>query len=345
MISRKIKKLVLSMTLASSMAMPSMVNATYPTIDFSNLLEAITQNYQDMQNWAQERMMMMAEMDLQSALSSLGIDAENNAMTNMMVRDGRRQQTIQNIQVMEWSMADSDACGTLASQVIEKHTQEANQEAAKEKMKESRENHNKFAQTAEEWKSEQNEKLKDVLDYCESTSDEEGLTGNQCLDTGLLMGGLGTDTLSKEQSDTVDRINEILISPTSNFKQSSTMVKGSAQRRATEMHEMRREAFRDMARTSLAEVSSQFKSNGTMLSPFASLKKFDDERYGSEKWLKEIQNVDPNNKNAVYISEINRKIAVMTAFMVHMDVIKYKQSLRMEGMQAAMLSLKVEPLK
>ena len=342
MISKKIRKTVLSITLATSMAMPSMVSATYPTIDFSNLLEAITQNYQDMQNWAQERMMMMAEMDLQSALSSLGIDAQNNAMTNQMVRDGRRAQTIQNIEVMEWSVADSDACGTLASQIIEQKVKEKNNQTAEQKIAESRDKHNNFDQNQEQWRSAQEARLGDILSYCKAGSDS--LTNTNCVNSGLIFGGVNSDTLSPEQSKSVEVMNEILISPISNFKKSTTYVKGTAERKALEIQEVRTEAFRDIARTSLNEVSKQFKSNGNLPSPFASLKKFDDERYGSEKWLKDIQNVDPNNKNAIYISEINRKMAVMTAFMVHMDIIRYRQQLRMEGMQAAMLSLELEPI-
>lgn len=350
MITRKIKKTVLSITLATSLAMPSMVSATYPTIDFSNLLEAITQNYQDMQNWAQERMMMMAEMDLQSALSSLGIDAENNAMTNMMVREGRRAQTIQRLEVMEWSMADSDACSTITSQVV---TKEVNKRADNEKEnndKESKDKHNNFADNAEDWKDKVTKEVESVFETCEALVDTKGATGiasSLCTEGGNIISAGTKGRLTKEQSKASQESIKILVGVAPTFKDSSRLPNGKAKKKMI-LNEVRLEAFRDMARKSLDEVNSQFRlapsADGGLASPFEALKKFDDKRYGNPTWMSCVQNAGADCKNSIYISQINRKIAVMNAFLVHMEIIKYRQQLRIEGLNAAMLSLKVEPL-
>lgn len=345
MIKRHLTKAVIAIAVSASLFTPNKVEAAYPVLDISSLMETITQNIQDMQNWAEEKAMSMAEMDLQSMLSSLGIDAQNNAMTNMMVREGRRAETIQNIQVMEWSMPDSDACGTLTQKIVEKETESRNKEAKSVESTKAREKNNNFNQTPSAWKSDVKVIVDEVVDKCQSFTAESNVDGdmsNSMCSTGGLLFGDGKDTLTVTESAAVDTMIDILVGPVPTYKESNLLTDGSDEKKERQIREIRDEAYKDIVRTSLLEVASEVKTTGDLPSPFETLKKFDDERYGSEQWLKDIQNVDPENKNAVYGSEITRKIAVMNAFLVHMEIKKYKQALRMEGLQTAMLSLMIQ---
>jgi hypothetical protein len=346
MINKKIKKTVLSIVLATSMSMPSMVSATYPTIDYSNLLETITQNYQDMQNWAQQKMIMMAEMDLQAALSSLGIDSQNNAMLNMISRDGKRAQTLQNIEVMEWSVADSDACGTIATQILGKKSESDSKEKREDEKEKAADKNGNFESSIKDWKVAVEKIVDDTIDFCEATVDSSGkelpsMDKSLCLQGGLLTGGNGL-TLSKKDSAAALKIVDILVGATPTYKKSERMIDGSKEKRILQLKEIKVEALRNLARNSLLEVTSMFISDGEIYSPFENLSNFDTARHGNADWLADIANVSVERKNSTYISEITRKMAVMNAFLVHMELKKYKQQLRVEGLHAAMLALQIE---
>lgn len=340
----KFTKAVLPALLATMLVYPKQVNAGYPVLDISNLMETITQSIQDMQNWAQEKMMMMAEMDLQSMLSGLNIDAQNNAMTNLIVRDGLKDQTIQNIEMTMHSVPDMDACGTLTQQIVAKETQKNNALKKQSQIRKEQKKHNDFGKSVKQWKNAQEEVVEDVFEYCKGTGGNDGLKSSLCSQGSLIVGGSSGTTLSGAESDASSQVVDLLVGVNSEYKKSNDVTKDTVEHKKLTLEEMRKEAFRDLARVSLHEVSKQFSSTGNLPSPYQILRQFDNERYGNEQWLKDIQNVDPDNKNAVYISEITRKIAIMNAFMVHMDVIKYKQQLRMEALQGAMLALEVEPL-
>jgi hypothetical protein len=288
----------------------------------------------------------MAEMNLQSALSSLGIDSQNNAMLNMISRDGKRAQTIQNIEVMEWSAADSDACGTIATQILGKKSESDSKKKREDENNKASVKNGNFEVSVSEWKVAVEKIVDDTVDFCENSVDSSGkklksMDNSLCLQGGLLTGGNGL-TLSKKDSAAALKIVDILVGVTPTYKKSERMIDGSKEKRIMQLKEVKTEALRNLARNSLLEVTSMFISDGQTYSPFENLSNFDKARHGNADWLADVGNVSVQRKNSTYISEITRKMAVMNAFLVHMELKKYKQQLRVEGLHAAMLALQIE---
>ena len=315
--------------------------AMYPVFDNAVLLETITQVKQEMKNWSQKKILEEAKRRLMAKLSGMEIDAQNNAATNTIVREGRRAEELQKIKVTEMLMPDKDACNTIGTQLIEKASKNSVKKRINAFIDRDRKRTTGFDLSLGEWKSQQSAFVSEAANLCFAEDENGEQKGVSCLEKGNF---ITKDNLDAEGAKIADIKNKLLLGVVSPYKKSNSLSKNTSEKKQFQLLELRKELFKDLARVSLSEVSGQFKATNSLFSPYAILKKFDDERYGNAKWLKSIQNVDPENKNEVYISEVTRKIAVMDAFLVHLELIKYKQSLRKEQIQAAMLALMVDPV-
>ncbi|MNR19130.1 hypothetical protein D3C85_1358980 [compost metagenome] len=159
--------------------------------------------------------------------------------------------------------------------------------------------------------------------------------------------GAESDLLKPEQVKAANYFKELIIGPTPVFKSSSLLDKESESYKKQAVQEARIEAFRNLAELSFSEVIAMKNTgeNGSNPSQLFVLQEFSDQRYGDEKWIAQIMNVDGATKNSVQPPEVLRHIAVMDSFMIHLELIKYKQQLRMEALQAATLALMIEPPK
>jgi hypothetical protein len=329
--------------------------AALVSIDPAVLGEAIASNVQNMMNWAKEEGLKKLQMKMQSQLTGSEIDAENAAATNIITRNGKAMEDVQNLDVKEQAEPDKDAAATLA---VQKNTQETRCDTVNtisKKTNKHTKKHADFTSNGPEQTVKRRTAIDDFITTCEGLQEPgEDMSNSPCLKGSLLTGGSTIDTYDEKQQVAVDQYIELVagVTPTvkssSEYKNASKSIKNSVL-----IKEMRPEAFRSLVHTSLQEVaamrgSPKNQNAAGRPSPLHNLTKFSDDRFGNKEWLKMVQAVHKNKasddgKN-VFPSEIMRKIAVMDAFLVHMSVLQFKQQLRMEALMAAQLALEINPL-
>lgn len=347
----KLTILAYSLTICLGLSQTPKSEALIPTTDVAGLAESIAANIQALHQWAEQKSMMMMEMDMMAMMEELSVDNENNAISNVIVRTGAAMQEIQNLEVIEQSIPDKDSCRTIAVQVSLGDALCVVADKIAEKTDERLEKNSGFNKPSSKQIKERNQIAKDFVEQClelqEGIRDPETpIKKSMCLKASILTGGSTIDTYDPNQEKAVNKFIELIAGPIPTIKETGTLSNSGASQNKKLIQEMRKEAFRALVDTSLSEVAGMRTSpNGTELSPLHHLSEFDKTRFGSVDWMATLQNVNPDKKNSVYPSEIMRKMAVMDSFMVHMTVLQYKQQLRIEAIQAGHLALDVEPLK
>lgn len=343
--------IVCSIVAALGMGYTPKTEALIPTTDIANLAEGIAGNIQDMYNWAEEKTMMMMDMDLSSMMEELSINNENNAIANMIVRNGAAKQEIQNLEIAEQSTPDMDAPDTATIQVLEESATCSSTVNSKKTSEESLEDHCQFETPEKDQIKENREIVKGFIEDCENLKRDSdsgsslGMNGTMCTQASILVGAGTLDTLDENQSKAVKNYIKLISGVNPDIKKSYKYKADSVAKRESLIREMRKEAFRNLAVTSLNEIAYMRISEEGRLAPLHLLSEFDSNRYKSLDWSTKVSNTSISAKNSVYPSQILRKMAVMDSFLVHMSVLQYKQSLRQEAIDAASLAIQVEPLK
>lgn len=323
-------------------------HALLPTTDYANLTETIAGNIQKIQQWAEEKGLEKIKMNFQSVLAELNIDNMNNAIANVISRSGRAMQDVQNLDLLEKSAPDGDACETISLQLLGGDVLCMSADNSNAAVAETMKKHTSFDKPV----AEQMQAARDIAEYtvnrCKELSGGSGsLDDTMCVRGDLLSGG-ASGTLSDEEAEASELFNELLVGTIPVIKKANDYDKDSSTYLARLNAEMTHEAFRSLVATSVNEVSSMYKSPGRdgagpLPSPMDVLQEFDNNRFGSVEWMSALQNVDKNVKNSVMISQVTRKIAVMESFQIHLELIKMKQQLRMESLLAALVRLELDP--
>jgi hypothetical protein len=354
--SPKLKTMIAIAITSAGISYSSNSSAIISFTDYAALVENSAGNIQDMYNWAQEKALTMMEMELTSTLEGLSIDNMNNAIANVISRTGAATQEVQNLEVLEKSAPDKDACATITLQILGKDAECATAEKSSQAIKKAQAKHANYSSGGSAYKDETKKLVEKVVQDCEvlqdpslEMNDENLLASSMCADSGLLTGvTLDGDTLNPDQEKAAALYIDLVTGVEPTFKKSSLLQDDSASYNKMLVSEMRRESFRSIVITSLNEIKAMRTSPGIDSeadpSPMQLLQEFDDDRFGDADWMAELQNVKASSKNSIYPSEINRKIAVMDAFSVHLDLLQYKQSLRMEALINGLLALEVDPL-
>lgn len=322
--------------------------------DIANFIENVAGNIQQIRAWTEEQRMLIMGMDQEAMHEKMNVDNRNNAISNLIVRNARNAMDVQHKEVKEMSEPDTDACVTTAVQTIMDRVNERFKCDVHNKNQKEQKKHNNFNFTPREHELAAREDRNELLETCKSLltgqpdNDEARLQMTMCTRAGVLTGTDSGTVLNNTEKDATDKFIELISGPTATFKRSNRLPEGSKEREAMLVEEMRQEAFRSLVIASLNEVqrwrvSPGTESNGAVIpSELEMLEKFNRDRFGSEEWIKSVQNSSLATKNTINTTQILRKMAVMDAFMVHMEVLKYKQGLRMETLQAALLAWNID---
>lgn len=355
----KTKKRGLGATLALCLAMSFSAyspksEALLLVEDIANFIENVAGNIQQIRSWTEEQRMMMLGMDQEAMLEKLNIDNRNNAISNMIYRNARNAMDVQHKEVKEMSEPDADACVTSAVQRVMDTVSDRFKCDVHDKNQKEQKKHGNYNFTPREHELAVREDRNALLESCEGLltgepdTPEARLQMTMCTRAGVLTGTDSGTVLNNAEMEASDRYIELIAGPTATFKHSNRLPEGSPERKAKLLEEMRHEAFRSLVLASLNEVqrwrnSPGTQSNGAVIpSELEILEKFNRDRFGNDEWIEKLQNSSPEHKNEVNPTQILRKMAVMDSFMVHMEVLKYKQRLRMEVLQAALLAWYVD---
>lgn len=355
----KFKKKTIAIGFAAALAMSSPTQAGVPTLDYSNLVESITNNINEMKNWAEEKAKMALEMDMEALMNKLSMANLNNAFSNMIARSGAALQNIQNLEMAEQMAADSDICSNVAFSLFDAEVNCYVDDRANAEAHDIITDSARYDLDAPQFDQHRDNVRKKIIESCDEAltvdesdvKDEDRVMYSQCLQAGSML-GLGTDdTFSDEEEKAVENQIRLITGPTPERKRSTDLVEGSKQWTNLRLDEMRNDAFKSIPVASFTEISKWRKkaSESAPVSRMQILQEFVDERtdpnwilkVGGGKWEGEDGDVD----TTVYRTELLKKMTVLELKQTEIQLEQFKHQLRLEGINAAMLSLMIDPLQ
>jgi len=328
--------------------------AGVPTTDGANLAQNIANNIMEAVAWAQEKGLMLMEMDLSSLMSKLQIQNQNNAIANMIVRNGRALQDIQNKKIAEQSMPADNACSTISSAEAGRQVDEI---ASERKMRRAAEfaaltkdlsganERGRGALTGDTSRL-QAQAAKDIVDECSTLQSvaagdvnmDAPMATSLCMRGDLLTGD--ASVMTDDESAAMDVLNRLLAGPIPESDRVSPGVKGNQDR----VQIARREALQSLAFGSLQEVSAWRQPATQGISPMVVLEEAVGAHYSPGE-LSKVANVNSDAKNDDMPSEVQRKMAQMQSLGLYINKEQLKSDLRRQALLAALLSIKVTPLE
>ena len=349
---------------------PTTVNAGVPTLDYSNLTEAITSNISELKRWAEEKAKMAMEMDLEAMLTKMAITNLNNGYANMIARLTHSSQEIQNQEIAEQMAVDPDVCGNVASAIYTEQTDCYISDMAKQKAHQISTDSSRYDLGPAQQDAHRKAVTKKVLDTCTqlSTVDTTELTEDQaamysqCVQAGSLIGA-GTDsTYTETEQKAAEMQIRLLTGPVPEAKNSNRMSKTSTGYVRTRLAEMRKDAFKSLAVGSLSEIASIRYSPGPSapLSTLSEYENFIKDRKDPE-WITRVggatvkgeeesssesgsEGSEGGAKKISYRTELLKKMTIIELKQTELQLEQFKHQLRLEGLNAAMLSIMTDPL-
>lgn len=344
----KTKRGALFAVAAIALASP-VAHAGFPVIDFAALLEMLVGNQAQVEAWFEESELAKQSMEQAGINTELEVDNMNNAIANMIVRQGLAAEEIQNLEVLQDSMPAQDACQAVSTAVnLEDALCGLELEVEDDAKEDLRRRNTLDSETTAALYQHIEEAIEAVAAECEAVSGEDSLSQG-CLQTELLTSGV-SPVMTPEQARATKAQISVLVNP---IPEASLDPRGdpeaSKEQRLTAMRKL---AMESLATNSLMKVRAERLSIDGGPSRLQILKDFADERFGSSQgadFLAVITSTHGDKTSSVAkqsnSAQVLRSMAVMDAFMVYMEVLKYEQQLRMEALNAAMLSVAVEPIQ
>jgi len=349
MIRRTLLVLVLALALGIGLVLTSPARAQYLVSDVANLTETISASYHALQSWMEENVLMQKAMDQAGMNTSLEVDSINNAMANMIVRQGATSEEIQNLQVLQESMPAQDACEAVTLSVNLEDVICGVEDEVVEASDRQIDRLNTLEMTEEgQIDAHIRTSVGELLAECQDMSTTDGM-GTACLETQDLLGG-SIPTLTEDQARSTEAQIALLIDPVPD-----RMVNPRQNQALTEeqrLEGMRVLGLKSLASNSMLMVRAERLSVDGQPSRLQLLKTFAEEHFGTAAgadFLAVMTNTHEDKTESLSKqstpSQVMRSMAVMDAFLVYMDVLKYEQQLRMEVLQAGLLAVTVEPPK
>lgn len=357
----KMRGLVAAMAV-TGMLSTQVANALLPTSDPALLAQAISANIQRAFEWAKDEAMQLAQMDLMTALSGLEVDSMNNGFANMIARFGKTQQDIQNTEQLEKSVPAQDACQTVTVSNIlndalcasdsQVEIMEATRKAVSDMSRGKAVGSTGKGPTVETVQEKQVKQSIKTLDTCEALVDAKG--NSLCEKPSLAISPPGGQ-LNADEYKAVMIQNELAanaITPVVPLSAGFGVETGTYKQ--AKLQDDRRENVRKLALASLDEVTiireGTLEADGETRKPgeLFAMQKFADDRFGSAEWLCQVTNsCADKTASSGYVSpdELQKRAAEMDAFMLHLSVQQYKQSLRQEQLMANLVLMNLDPVK
>ncbi|MND11559.1 hypothetical protein D3C87_351690 [compost metagenome] len=366
----KTKKTMIAALLCGVSYSPASNAIVLPSIDVAVLTQTIANNIQELRNWVEQKTMMQMGMDMDSVYAAMGIDNDNARTVQEIQAAQTAEQKKSELQALKESAPANNACTTLANQAMGAAVSCDAANVVKKTSASSIAKRAGGSATPTEVKAVEKAINKEIIDTCselisdenrnafqeawsksgseKTLTDADKLALSKCVQPLSLAGSdKENNALTPEDKIAAEHFKELIIGPTPVVKNSSLLDKDSDSYKKVSVEEARVEAFRNLAELSFSEAIAMRSAgeNGTNPSELFILQDFNDKHYGDKEWMAQLQNVDKPTKNLMQPPEVLRHIAVMDAFMIHFEMIKYKQQLRMEALQAATLALMIEPPK
>lgn len=323
--------------------------AQFVVNDPSNLAEAVAGNAQALKQWAEEKGLIQMSMDQAGLNTSLEIESLNNGFANLIVRQGATAQEIQNLEVLQDAMPSQDACNAVTTSVNLDNILCDLEAVAEQEVGEHLERMNTLEMT-EEGEIDRHAALvvESLMAECRDLTDE-GAGTSACFDTQSLLGG-SLPAMTEEQARATNAQIAIMVDPIPSRMVNPRQDPELNQReRLVAMREL---SLKSMATNSLMKVRSERLSVNGQPSRLQLLNSFADEYFGSAAgadFLAVMTNTHAGKTTDISKqstpTQVMRSMAVMDAFLVYMEVIKYEQQLRMEALQAGILSATLEPVQ
>lgn len=350
-----IKKTALAIALSSSMMFSTPSHAGLPTVDFANLAENIAGNIQSAAQWVSESQLMTAMMAADSYFQQT-IMSMNAFLTQFsMQKELELNEELHNLLVKEMFEPDKQAPRNCAIQMVSNAVECNKIDTTVAKIDVDSVENNNFNSSSVKVQQQQIEKAKELIDSCRNMQYADNLEGTDklstsfCLRAGILTGAESGEAWTAEEQKAADAIIDLITDPIPGVKESQSLPEGSFEKDQAMVSEMRKLAIRSLAVSSLEHVASMRRSAGetsSMQAPseLALLQEFSNDRWGDPEWMVKVSGATEDIKDADSPTILQRKMVAMQAFLVHMEILKYKQQLRMEALQSASLMLDTEQL-
>lgn len=354
MIKKQLKKITLSLIFVLGVSSYSVKSyAGLPVTDPSNLVEKIASNIQQAANWASESALMTFAMEMKAYYDQAKMVLDSNLAQLSLQKTLRLEEELHNLWVTAQYEADPNAVAECAIAEVAEAVKCEQMDKVSKRVDRHQSRSANFSSSSVQATSEKVEVLEEVIDECRAlkfAEPEEGkddLSVSYCLRGGLVSGADSGNTFSEDEEKAVDKIIEILGGVGEEYKKSNDMAEGSLEQAEQINDEIKDIAIKSLAITSLEHIAAQRKPGArgvtmSVSSPLALLEEFDNEKWGSEEWKASVSAASPYVANILNPNQIQKQQVKMDAFMVHLEIIKYKQQLRMESLMAASLLLQQE---
>ncbi|MEZ9709253.1 hypothetical protein AB4254_11290 [Vibrio breoganii] len=344
----KFKPLVICLSIASGTA-----NATVPMTDISALVESINSNINRIEEYISD-----------VGISMIGVesDASNNQNTVSMQMNMKQIELKKlmeqaedlynnNVEKEHEPMDESaDSCA-VSSTSAANDCYQADVKAEKIDIKTAELSN--FKQTPVEQYEASHTARETFIDDCRSLTyaavpdDVDRMSASYCLRGGILLGAETGDTYTAEEQNASDLMIKAITGVGSEYKPSQSYTEGTFEHANALTAEVKESVLRSIVFSSLTEVdalrSSAHETPSAMApSSLGLLQAYDDSRWGSESWKIKTGGNTQNPDDSLNIHQVQRAIAEMQAFQIHLELLKYKQSLRMEVLKAAQLQLEID---
>ena len=315
--------------------------AATPVIDVGAIDQILRQTIEDRARHAANMSALEDALNLDVVGHEDNANAAQEAALSGAAIEREDAQALHNKEVAERATPDRDDC---VNQVHSGRIQQAEEDAALERatMLQTQQNIHRGALFGERSAADQTRdnasQIDDIVNWC---GENDG-----CMDpTVLTTPGTPEGPVGDARRIAANLQVQVLTGAIARPKPRTVDINTTAGR-ADALRTMREEALRALASASLAAVAAENTPGAGGISPVGGYRAFVAQRFGSpaaEQWLKQTANT--RGGETVMPSEVIRKIAVLDSFASHMAVRQYEQSLRMEALTAALLSLEVEPLR
>lgn len=326
---------------AVAMSISINASAQMPTTDAATLAEVITGNQERSLMHFAEQAWERAKMKFNAESSAKQIDTMNNGFANVVMRTTQTATDLFNMERLMESLPAISACGSVTISAMGKDSMCSEQQAIQALSQRHSDRHNTFAMSTQEQREAVASANRQHFEKCKNMSGGD-TSKNVCVDASGLFGSKG-DTLSPEDAEAtrgfVDHIVGVAPTMKSVPSDPNNMTPDEISRHNTEQT---REAYRALVAESFAIIESERLSpdaDNYVPSSLHRLKSFSNERWGNNVWIQNMTNTNPGNPNGVMETQLLREMVVMDAFSIHLDTVRYEQSLRDYALQAAILSL------
>lgn len=332
----------------AGMMAPKPALAVLPFTDYANLYQAVVSDMKRAFEWAEQKAMMMTQMDLEGIFAEMNVDTINNGFSNMIARIGRANQEVQNIEQLERAQPAQDACATVSlgqnlmegvCSAIDSITNAAAGRAdfnmvasggGKPVVGKNGEVTIVPGQpaTVDEINKANQTIANTLFEQCEGTK-------GKCQNTSLLIAPPGS-VLSDEEYKEAQLMNKVaggalLPQP----KSDPTADLNSASYKKQRLYDIEMANRNEMLRVSrdnLLVINQGTLKNGNQreMGEVTQLEQYLSERMGSENWLCEVTNSCKDGKTYVPPAELEKRKIQMQAVLLHISMQQYKSSLRTE---------------